>query len=149
MKRAVATLFVATVFACGGAIEGQNKKEIPSCSDVSTCSSGDTCKMSIRGCPNQAPIVVTCSCSGGSFACPDIGAPLCDDPPVEPCGFAGRVTPGDSCPLNTKGYRCESNVQIACFPPAPPIECTCDGSQWVCDLPPKCGPPAADAGSTD
>jgi len=139
-------LGIVIVTACGGTVAGGGDGgTCPATvnSVNAACSSGQRCTSTYPNCPGDPPGTMWCDCVDGHFSCPQPGAPRCpDNPPIEPCGFAGIVSNGESC-TGAKGVSCGS---LAC-PNVPSVQCTCDGATFHCG---KCPADAgADADATD
>lgn len=148
-QRLVSTIFVlaaVVAVACGGALAGGDAggdagsdASIGACpsNQRTSCSAGQTCTSTYPNCPGEPPGILTCDCLNGFFACAQPGAPRCpDEPPVEPCGFAGAVSNGESCPPSEKGITCGS---IQC-PYVQSVKCTCNGNTFQCgQCPPDAG----------
>lgn len=131
LRRLIAPVFalgVVVVAACGGAVQGSGSQDAGACADTrGACSPGQRCTTTYPNCPGDPPGITTCDCVEGRFSCPLPGAPRCPDVPVEPCGFAGQVSDGESCVGVRKGETCDA---YAC--PYQGVRCTCNGARFEC-----------------
>jgi len=131
--------------ACGGSVSSQSDAgdagapACPSNPGSASCSTGQRCSTTYANCPGDPPGTLLCDCVAGHFSCPQPGAPKC--PPVEPCGFAGAVSDGESCTDVTPGTTCGN---IAC--PQTSVQCRCTSGTFRCD---KCPADAGADGATD
>jgi hypothetical protein len=115
---------IGIVAACGGQVQKQ-KQECPHDFYQASCSQGDECSMTISGCGQTSE--VTCSCSQGQFACPDIGIGCPPPNPPNPGQCIG-VTNGGAC--SNEGQSCPNMNAPKCGDVVSP--CTCTGGSWQC-----------------
>ncbi len=132
----VTIVVVGIIAACGGQVQGTHR-ECPSDPSNASCSSGDTCSLSVPGCNGQTS-AVSCSCENGYFACPDIGIACPPTTPPSPADCTG-VTPGAAC--GSEGQSCPNTQFPKCGDVVYP--CTCTNSRWQCPQPtcPQCADP--------
>ncbi len=132
--RPIALLFasaVAVAFACGGQVD----EACPASSDGPCLTENKTCDFPMMLC--GYPETATCACHGGQWQCPLYGCP------AEVCPADTHT--GVAC--SSKGMHCASTTpQPSCTDVVG--QCTCDGTQFQCDVPdcpppPECPPPDA------
>jgi hypothetical protein len=150
MRSFLALFFSASTLAaiaCGGRVDGIVGDGGGACPSPAVVENGGACDAGGRSCPatetgcDGNPI--DCTCSGGSWACPE--PPPCIGPqPVCPT----QATPGTACPVSQQG--CVVSTSVDYCGVFEELSCTCEltGSSlaWDCDEPPP-PPDCNDAGA--
>lgn len=121
---------------CGGRVDGETT-DCPQ-NITSACSSGSQCTQHLTDC--MGPHALTCSCTGGAWKCPELGAPSCPNP----CAGASH---GGAC--SSQGLFCPAAVQPPCVKDQPD-GCLCQHGSFVCGSTicseppvPACPPPSS------
>lgn len=104
---------------CGGRVDGENA-DCPQ-NITAACSSGTQCTQHITDC--MGPHALTCSCTGGAWKCPELGAPACPNP----CAGAKH---GAAC--SSQGLFCAAEVQPPCVTQDRLDGCLCQNGHFVC-----------------
>lgn len=122
---------------CGGRVDAES----PDCPQniTSACSSGTQCTQHLTDCEGNHAL--SCSCNGGVWKCPQLGAPSCPNP----CAGA---TNGAAC--SSQGLFCPASVQPPCVTNDRLDGCSCEKGRFVCSATicsepplPVCPPPSA------
>ena len=123
MKTVSFGLFVLVVAAaCGGEVGGSPDAGVCPANPTGTCSNeGAQCQFNAEIC--GSPGTQTCTCSGGSWSCPDYKCPF------EGCPVS--YMPDMTC--HTAGLNCQIPANFCGGSGS--VECTCNGSQFDCILP--------------